>query len=172
MEKMFLTVELKGLEGVAHDHMNRLIVPKGTKLSISGVIGPRHNGHAMGGAGRIDMEFLHADETQNDPRYSMDDLIKPSEMHFQEGWNREKWLKLLDIWHRWHLNDMRAGCEHQRAMGWKCNDHHDKKTFKGEACPVCGYSIGSSWLTEELPPEVVEFLINLPESSAKYPWTF
>lgn len=22
---------------------------------------------------------------------------------------------LLDIWERWHLNDMRAGCEHQRA---------------------------------------------------------
>jgi hypothetical protein len=28
---------------------------------------------------------------------------------------REKILRLLDIWERWHLNDCRAGCEHQRA---------------------------------------------------------
>jgi hypothetical protein len=28
---------------------------------------------------------------------------------------KEKIARLLDIWERWHLNDMRAGCEHQRA---------------------------------------------------------
>lgn len=26
--------------------------------------------------------------------------------------------KVLDVWDRWHLNDMRATCEHQRALGW------------------------------------------------------
>jgi hypothetical protein len=28
---------------------------------------------------------------------------------------REKIEQLLDIWEKWHLNDMRPGCEHQRA---------------------------------------------------------
>lgn len=35
---------------------------------------------------------------------------------------REKIARLLEIWDRWHLNDTRAGCEHQRAPvsdgGW------------------------------------------------------
>jgi len=26
--------------------------------------------------------------------------------------------RLVEIWNRWHLNDMRAECEHQRALGW------------------------------------------------------
>ena len=33
---------------------------------------------------------------------------------------------VCDIWERWHLNDMRAGCMHQRALGWKvCPGHYD-----------------------------------------------
>lgn len=30
-------------------------------------------------------------------------------------WTRAEIGRVLDIWDRWHLNDMRAGCEHQRA---------------------------------------------------------
>lgn len=26
--------------------------------------------------------------------------------------------KIIAVWRRWHLNDMRAGCEHQRAGKW------------------------------------------------------
>lgn len=28
---------------------------------------------------------------------------------------REQIARLLEVWERWHLNDMRSGCEHQRA---------------------------------------------------------
>ena len=83
------------------------------RLSISGVIGPKSNGNARGGCGQIDMEFMHRNAADNDTRYS--DPIKPGSIEFAKGWNRETWLDFLGIWDRWHLNDMRPGCEHQRA---------------------------------------------------------
>jgi len=55
--------------------------------------------------------------------------------------------KLKDLWTRWHLNDMRAGCEHQRALGWTSYAEHP-----AEPCPECGYKFGSAWLFEPLPP--------------------
>lgn len=63
-------------------------------------------------------------------------------------------------WGTWrHLNDMRAGCEHQRAMGWKSYDEHPS-----EPCPVCGYKYGTAWLVEPLPAEVYSFVESLPEA--------
>ena len=32
--------------------------------------------------------------------------------------NDKKARRMVEIWRRWHMNDMRAGCEHQRAEGW------------------------------------------------------
>lgn len=53
---------------------------------------------------------------------------------------------------RWHLNDMRADCEHQEAAvaGGRA------KYECGDACEVCGYRYGSAWLKRELPAEVIE----------------
>lgn len=34
------------------------------------------------------------------------------------GWTPEMLTKLGEVWKRWHLNDMRPACEHQRAEGW------------------------------------------------------
>ncbi|MBW2672456.1 MAG: hypothetical protein JRD89_03450 [Deltaproteobacteria bacterium] len=49
----------------------------------------------------------------------------------------------------WHLNDMRAECEHQEARG------ETYKTHPGAICPDCGYALGSAWTRRELPAEVV-----------------
>lgn len=86
------------------------------KLSISGVIGPLPSGNCSGGCGQIDMEFAHRNPDDNDKRYS--NLIKPSDITFAPGWDKEKWFDFLEVWSKWHLNDMRAGCEHQRKAGW------------------------------------------------------
>jgi len=86
------------------------------RLSFTGVIGPLRNGDTRGGCGQIDMEFEHRDPADDDSRH--DKLIKPEDIKFAPGWDRESWLDLLDIWEQWHLNDMRAGCKHQRAEGW------------------------------------------------------
>lgn len=90
---------------------------KDGNLSISGVIGPKSNGDAVGGCGQIDMEFRHRNPAHDDERYQ--DLITPEQLDFCPGWNEEKWLSFLDIWKEWHLNDMTAGCEHQQEWDVK-----------------------------------------------------
>lgn len=42
-------------------------------------------------------------------------ISKPDFVSFAPGWDQESVDKLWEIWDRWHLNDMRAGCVHQRA---------------------------------------------------------
>jgi hypothetical protein len=124
---------------------------KGPALSITGVEGPLSSGNALGGCGQIDMH-------------------NPGIVRLAPGWDNSTLAKFWDVWHRWHLNDMRSGCEHQRAMGWTYEEHHNRATFKGENCPICGYSIGSSWLYEPLPEDVVDFLASLPETDITPAW--
>lgn len=40
----------------------------------------------------------------------------------------------------------------------------------GRECPVCGYKYGHSWLTEEIPQDVIDFLTNLPKSTKVPAW--
>ncbi len=79
------------------------------RVSFSGVIGPLF--------GQINMEFAHRKPEHDDKRYG-GWLIQPEQITFAEGWNREKWWELLELWRDWHLNDMRAGCEHQKGPEW------------------------------------------------------
>ena len=123
------------------------------KLSICGVEGPLPSGNCLGGCGQIGMS------------------LNPSEFQtFAPGWSRAKVAEFLQVWDKWHLNNMREGCEHQRIRGWTYEGHHDPETFQGEACPVCGYKIGSSWLKEELPKGIVHYLESLPNSDRTPAW--
>jgi len=84
-------------------------------------------------------------------------------------------IRLLDIWDRWHLNDMKAGCSHQRKLiptiqetkgkSFFYADNYDNilklKEFK--RCPKCGYQYGTAWKHERLPMDIVKFLANLVE---------
>ena len=72
---------------------------KDGKLSIHGVVGPLPSGNALGGCGQI------IDAAANIDRLA-------------DGWTPAKLSKFIEVWRRWHLNNMRAGCEHQRADGW------------------------------------------------------
>ena len=76
-------------------------------LSISGVIGPLRSGNARGSCGQIDMNFKHRRNEDDDTRYK-DRLIPPEAFKFAKGWDRTKWLDLLDIWKRWHLKDIKT----------------------------------------------------------------
>ena len=137
-------------------------------LSISGVIGPTSHGDAYGSCGQIDMEFAHENPEHNDRRNA--EPIQPEDINFSEGWDKATWYKFLETWKVWHLNDMRSGCEHQRALGWRYEDHDDPKTFRGENCPVCGYSIGSKWLKDEVPGEILNWLKSLPSTTKQPAW--
>jgi len=153
----------------------------GTRLSITGVGGPLANGDALGSAGQC------LDEVENV------DALAP-------GWTPALLVRFLKTWRAWHLNDMRPGCEHQRALGWGSMRIDPSKPenaygrhFPGQAsdswnllgwvrpdehpdglltrpCPVCGYKYGTAWLTEEVPPEVIEFLQSLPVTDVTPAW--
>jgi len=116
------------------------------RLSISGVEGPLPSGNCLGSCGQIDMSW----EPLN--------TLAP-------GWTRESVKALLLVWKKWHLNDMQAGCQHQREMGWTKYDDHPS-----EPCPVCGYKYGSEWLTVEVPEDVLSFLVSLPDADKTPAW--
>ena len=132
------------------------------RLSISGVIGPNRFGNAKGGCGQVDMEFDRLDKYDNDSRE--DNPIKASSLRFAKGWTRGKWYKFLDVWKKWHLNDLHSECEHQEAAGITYNDHPEN------ICEVCGYKIGSAWTRREVPADVIAFLESLPDTDRVPAW--
>lgn len=100
--------------------------------------------------------------------------------------SNERVQRMVEVWKRWHLNTMRAGCEHQRAEGWDKRPIDPSKPLQtygrhfegqrqdtwnmlgwvrpvehpegllGKPCPTCGYRYGSAWRTEPLPEGVIE----------------
>jgi len=121
------------------------------KLSISGVEGPLPNGNCLGGCGQIVMSRSRI-------------------INLAPGWTSEMVEWFYDIWDRYHLNDMKIGCEHQEALGWKYDNHRDATTFHGQECLICGYSIGSTWKTESVPQWALRWLVSLPETDKTPAW--
>lgn len=114
------------------------------RLSMTGVEGPMSNGDARGSCGQILMSYKEYDGRG----HTTLDSITPA-----DGWTHDSIRKLFDVWRVWHLNDMQAGCEHQRAAGWtSCPGHYAAgcSACKGSgfaakdgadhksACAVCG----------------------------------
>jgi hypothetical protein len=67
------------------------------------------------------------------------------------------------------------------TLGWLCEGvdgviYHSKYDIKhvdgilSKPCPECGYKYGSSWLKEEIPSDVIEWLDFLPISVYPSPW--
>lgn len=84
--------------------------------------------------------------------------------------SRDEFKKFLDIWDRWHLNDLNAGTSKQRKL---IEEHKDDPKYANldkfldrpkailtdfKAEPDNGYSYGSAWLYEPLPKDVVNFI--------------
>lgn len=76
----------------------------GKRLSISGVEGPLPSGNCIGSCGQIDMHLREPGAL---------DSFKPA-----DGWTLESFRHFLDVWNRWHLNDMRAYDSEMEAAGW------------------------------------------------------
>lgn len=73
------------------------------KLSITGVEGPMRNGDAKGSCGQIVMSGLDIKQ-------------------YAPGWTTQLDSQFREVWKRWHLNDMRANCEHQVGTEWESKD--------------------------------------------------
>lgn len=98
---------------------------KGGNLSVTGVEGPLASGNARGSCGQIDTEYWHRKPEYNDRRTGA-----PTRIHrFAPLWTEDKWQRLLEIWHDWHLNDMRAACEHQTGPEWDTGKQLEVYTY-------------------------------------------
>lgn len=77
--------------------------------------------------------------------------------------------RIVEIWKRWHLNDMRAGSPaqmeylrtHPPVVGKYPDNHYDAALRELDTAglnpdPADGYVYGSAWLREELPAEIIE----------------
>jgi len=95
--------------------------------------------------------------------------------------NNKLFNEIYSFWKKYHLNDMEAGCEHQRELGWENiridpkelpdtianrdekgilamwvrEDEHPKGVLS-KPCPVCGYKYGSAWLHRPIPKDDLE----------------
>lgn len=230
-----------GTIGPVRDVFCKIEITNGN-LSITGVDGPMSGGNCMGSCGQI-VTHLKAEDITPAP-----------------GWNPRLIGRFLAVWDAWHLNDARAGCEHQRKE-WNITEgitiHHFRlkvavseaireceraatnciaagQTYKPtkedtrranlartithdsaelppelindytpnfpqyagdthnrayekkmacwvrpeehpkgllcKPCPTCGYKYGSAWLREELPTEIVDFLMSLPDTDKTPAW--
>jgi len=70
-------------------------------LSLTGVVGPRANGNCRGSCGQVV------------------DTLTETGFAPSDGWTPEMVAHLAEVWDRWHSNNMRPECMHQRAAGWR-----------------------------------------------------
>ena len=138
---------------------------KGGRLSICGTEGPYPSGNCAGATGQIDT------------------LLRPSSFNAcAPGWSTETIDKFLRAWERWHLNDMRAGTPAQMELireGLRRTTSPFVPFGYDEQCKLLkendllidnGYKYGSSWLSEEVPADVLEWLRGLPDTDVTPAW--
>ena len=80
--------------GLQEHHITVEIKFDGKRLSITGDISNRSKTQLYA-YGQINMS------------------IDPKKINYADPWNKTRFTHFLAVWKRWHLNDMRAGCEHQ-----------------------------------------------------------
>jgi hypothetical protein len=155
------------------------------KLSIAGVVGAMANGDCWGSCGQIDMSFTEIDAGGH---LSLADV----------SGDRKTIARLLNVWRRFHSNDLQAGCIHQQREGWNkrpidptkpltaYGKHYSGQQYNsynmltwvsykeyrhgllGKACKKCGHRYGTAWLRKEVPDWAIRFLESLP-NDAKLP---
>ena len=101
------------------------------------------------------------------------------------GWTVAMIDELAEVTERWHLNTLRAGSPAQREYMRQTpalfdvtypTSHYDNACEKLAAAGLNPdqsmdppYAYGSAWLSEELPTEVTDFLLNLPNGGGRRP---
>ena len=138
----------------------------GRRLSITGVEGPTAGGNAAGSCGQV------ADSLGRIETYAC-------------GWDFCMVCCFWILWKRWHLNDMRAGTPAQEeairahrkridtAEGRRAFDDYRARCSYLESIGLLvddGYIYGSSWLVEEVPADVLEWLAGLPDTDRQPAW--
>ena len=106
--------------GVATSNRSRLVVSVELidgRLSFSGSLDTIDGG---GSGGQI-VEHLEADAEQIAGEPGGRRGIGPADLS-----------RLVELWRRWHLNDMRPGCEHQTGAAWDVTREVEHRTYSIE----------------------------------------
>lgn len=77
----------------------------------------------------------------------LSDIVEPYGMSGQDV------KRLQEIWDKYHLNAMKAGCAHQQKLPEGKTGVWGLDNIK--PCPETGYKYGSAWLYEELPTGLI-----------------
>lgn len=140
------------------------------RLSLSGIIGPKHDGDAIGGCGQIQDHLLDGDTIEE----------------YFEPWCEESVLILKSVWDEYHLNDMTAGSPRQEAflketpLSYPNNNYETRLGMLKRAglSPDPNfnnphthepYVYGSAWLHTKIPPHIVGWFSDLPETTELLP---
>jgi hypothetical protein len=137
-DRLWLEIELRvkssrGFKSITHDEIGDY-----TELSIQG--GGLYKGHRTGrdtDFGGQCVDFLR-------------NVTRP-----EKGFTVAELQRIADVWVRWHLNGMRAGCAHQSPV--LAPDKYGNVVPSLEltpACPETGYKYGHAWLVESLPADI------------------
>ena len=91
-------------------------------------------------------------------------------MEFEVGFSKKDISKLIDIWERYHLNDLQSGTKKQtdflndfyKISSVERSYENDVKLLENEGLLVDnGYSYGSNWLIEILPTNLEKELTSI-----------
>jgi hypothetical protein len=86
-------------------------------------------------------------------------VVKPA-----PGVAREDVARLVEIWRAWHLNDMRAGCDHVPEPLFESSKGYPQADLVNTpACPASGYRYGHAWLYKQPPADVLADLARIGE---------
>ena len=84
-------------------------------------------------------------------------MLTNKNIEFNLKYNVER---IVEIWNKWHLNDLQAGCIHMeepvKGKEW------DEKEWErlNKMCPL-NYKYGSKWLVKNIPLEIITEIKNL-----------
>lgn len=144
-------------------------------LSITGVEGPLVSGSCRGSCGQI-VDTLSQ--------------VRAREWRFADGWSAALLSRFLRAWASWHLNNLRAGSPRQREwLAANPIDPGDCTLTRSHYAVACErlaeaglnpdteflfgglpYRYGTAWLREEIPSDVLGFLVSLPDTDRKPAW--
>lgn len=134
-DRVYVTVRL-GTASEAAEAVTHEAVTEVTRLSMTAeVFEPRKRDAYMAG------QCIEA----------LAEITKPA-----SGLTPEAIEDMRAVWDRWHLNDMRAGCAHQKVV-WETGPYGNRPSLDlTPRCPETGYRYGHAWLYEPLPSDVLQ----------------
>lgn len=69
--------------------------------------------------------------------------------------DRQTVKRIVEIWKRWHLNDLHPNCEHQKAFNCNIKTYTARARRETKKCPK-NYEYGTNWLVEKLPEDIAQ----------------